>query len=61
MQSRKDARRARVRARIIRDLFKEKFVSGEIQVSALFSTDQDLLIMRENFSSQFFETFKEGF
>lgn len=61
MQSRKDARRARVRARVNRDVYKEKFVSGEIQVSGLFSTDQDLLIMRQNYSSQFFETFKQGF
>ena len=54
-------KQARVKARLARDNYKEKIVTGEIQVCGLFETDRDLLEMRSKFTQAFFDTFNDGF
>lgn len=45
-QTRAQARKERVSARLIRDKYKEQIFSGEINVSGLFETSEDLVKMR---------------
>ena len=59
--TRQQKKQERVKARISRDQYKEKIVTGEIQVSGLFETDKDLLEMRSKFTQAFFDTFNDGF
>lgn len=54
-------KQARVKARIARDIYKERVATGEIEVSGLFETDKDLLEMRSKFTQAFFDTFNDGF
>ena len=59
--TRQQKKQERVKARIARDHYKEKIVTGEIQVSGLFETDKDLIEMRSKFTQAFFDTFSDGF
>jgi len=45
----KQARTARVKARLQRNAFKESIMLGEIDVALLFQTDNDLIEMRKNY------------
>jgi hypothetical protein len=50
----------KVRARIERNLFRERALNGQISVSGLFETDDDIIKMRQTYSQEFFDTFRTG-
>lgn len=40
---------------------KKEAFEGKIEISQIFDTDKDLLLMRSTFSSEFYKIYNEGF
>ena len=51
----------RVKDSFYRDNLKKEAFEGKVEISEMFNTDKDLLLMRSTFTSEFYKIYNDGF